>query len=233
MEKDVYNLKVTRSNKLVRSSYSLSLNERRLIELSIATLGKDEAIPDELIITAKQFSDTYNISPKLVYRELKSATNNLYEQSVIVDNPMVKGHRRKFRWVDGVEYQDAEGYVKLSFTKWVKPYLQQLSREFTSYRLLEIGKLNSSHAIRLYELIQQYSSTGWREETLEELRKLFGVQDNYSEWFEFNRRVLKPAIDSINKNTQWNVKAEKKTKGRRITAIKFHFWVKDQQELDL
>lgn len=229
-------LTITKSNTLVKSSYSLTLNERRLIECAISKLNKDKPVPDEITITAKEFASAFNINDKNAYRDLEEATDNLYERSIDLINPSIEA-RARFRWVDSVTYYDGDGEVDICFTKHIKPYLQQLTTEFTTYRLLDIQRLDSAHSMRLYELLMQFSGTPypkkWRIDNTAELKKLFGVEDKYKRWVDFDRWVLRPSVKNINKSSNWHVKHTPIKKGRKIHQVRFDFHLKGQQLLDL
>lgn len=226
-------LTINRSNTLVYSSFQLTLRARQLIEVAIAKVSSKDGIPETLEITAEEFGSAFpDIKSNEVYKELNKAADDLYEQSIDLINPE-KNARARFRWVDGVKYFDGEGRVEFDFTKWVKPYLTELQGSYTSYRLLDIGRLRSAHAIRLYELLMRYQDTGFRTDKLDRLKELFGVQEKYSKWYEFERRVLKPSVKNINESSNWKVTYSTKKKGRKIDRVEFKFHLKDQPLLDL
>lgn len=227
-------LTVNRSNTLVLASYSLTLNEKRLIEIAIAKISTEKDIPNIINITADEYQSSFpDIKPNESYKELRKATDNLYEQSITLLAPEQKA-RAQFRWVDAVKYFDGEAKVELSFTQWVKPYLSQLKEGYTTYRLLDIGRLKSAHAIRLYELLMRYQDTGFRVDKLETLKELFGVADKYPRFADFNRWVIKPSVENINESSNWHIKPITiKKKGRKIDRIEFRFHLKDQPLLDL
>lgn len=226
-------LTINRSNTLVYSSFQLTLRARQLIEVAIAKVSSKKGIPETLEITAEEFSSAFpDIKSNEVYKELNKAADDLYEQSIDLINPE-KNARARFRWVDGVKYFDGEGRVEFDFTKWVKPYLTELQGSYTSYRLLDIGRLRSAHAIRLYELLMRYQDTGFRTDKLDRLKELFGVQEKYNRWVDFDKRVLAPSVKNINESSNWKVTYSTKKKGRRIDRVEFKFHLKDQPLLDL
>ncbi len=229
-------LTVIRSNDLVESSYKITLDERRLIECGIAKIKAGELIPDVVEVSAEEFADAWGISPKNAYAQLKAAALTLYDRDIVIfkENGL-RGAPSKahFRWVDSCEYSEKKGVVALSFTKWVKPYLQELQGAYTSYRLLEIKHLKSSHAMRLYELIMQFKSTGFKVDSLDNLKRYFGVEDKYKRWVDFDKRVLKKATKEINDCTAYAVKYQPQKKGRKVVGVKFIFNRKDQHMLEL
>ncbi|MQT78271.1 RepB family plasmid replication initiator protein, partial [Pseudomonas helleri] len=82
------------------------------------------------------------------------------------------------------------------------PYLTELTKQFTKYALVDVAKMDSTHAIRMYELIMQWESVGRREISIDELREWFQLQDKYPSIKDFKLRVLHPAIAEINEHSQ-------------------------------
>jgi plasmid replication initiation protein len=205
------------------------LNERRLIEIAIAQIKKGEEVPKLLTITVDHFATVFPQQVGSAYKNLQRATENLQRQQITILNPE-ENKRGVFAWVDGCIYHDRTGTVELSFTCWVKPYLQDLRKNFTTYRLLDLQRLRSANAIRLYELLMQYKSTGVRYDTLNELKCLLGIEGKYKEWRDFKRRVLEPSVKNINESSNWQVRYKIKKKGRAIGGIVFSF-VQEGSEL--
>ena len=226
-------LTVTRANDLVQSSYFLTLNERRLIECATAKIQNGEVIPAEIKITAAEFAGAWDLPASQSFRELDMAAKNLYERSIKI-NRLDNGEKWDVRWLDAkANYKHGEGYVILSFSNRIKPYLQQLNKNFTRYKLLEIRHLRSAYSIRLYELIMQYRATGFRTNTLEELKDYFGVSEKYEKWADFNRYVLSKSIKELNKATAYEVTMEIERRGRNVHRVKLFFSLKNQLNLDL
>lgn len=224
-------LTVIRANKLVESSYRLSLDERRLVECAIAKIKSGESVPESIEIHAREYADAWGLDDKNAYKQIKDASLNLYDRDIVIFKNEGK-RKAHFRWVDSCEYSETQGVVALSFTKYVKPYLQELSSAYTSYKLLDIKYLKSSHSIRLYELIMQYKSTGFKVDSLDNLKHYFGVEDNYSRWTDFNKYVLLSSCKEINECTPYNIKYEAIKKGRKVTGVKFMFNLNGQHKLE-
>ena len=224
-------LTVTKHNHLNEASYRLTLDEKRLILTSIANIHQGDKIPNEIEIKASDFAEMWGINPDSSYKQLKEARNNLYERSVRLKR-LDNGEVWDIRWVDAVAYQDGEGYIKISFSEKIKPYLSELKSHFTTYRLAEIKNFKSGHAIRLYELLMQFKKTGWREVELEWFKNYFDMGDKYPRWADFRRWVIDPAMSEINKRSPYDVSYETIKKGRSIAKIKFFFGEKNQPSFD-
>lgn len=57
--------------------------------------------------------------------------------------------------------------------------------------------------------------------SIEELKYYLGLDDSYPEFKDFNKWVLKPSIDQINKHTDINVEMDLVRQNRKIVSLKF------------
>jgi plasmid replication initiation protein len=229
-------LTVVKSNKVVEASYMLSLAEQRVLLACIAQIDSTAALTEEyrFEVTASGVADLAgleNISN--TYRDLKKASEKLYERSVIIDDPdpdNPKITQRKTRWISSIDYVPGEGKVVLRFAFDIIPYLSQLSREFTKYKLKHVTKFESVYSIRLYELLVQWISSGEREIEVEWLKNQFQVGEKYSRLVNLKKRVIDPAVEEINKHSNLWVKYGQRKSGRTITHFQFQFGLKDKPQ---
>jgi plasmid replication initiation protein len=226
---------VVKSNALVQASYKLTLNEQRLVLLGVSML--DSRRPgirpgfnqvEGIKITAEAFAEAFHIDMRYAYDELKEATNNLFERSVI----QVNGKRTiKDRWVSRVEYHDGEGWAELSFSHHLMPHLTSLGRDFTKYRLGQVANLRSTYSVRIFEWCIQFIDNGWMVVTLDELRQRLGVQ--HSKYADLRRKVIEPAVKELNMKSNLSISMEPIKEGKAVKAVKFVFKEQEQGRLDL
>jgi len=230
--KELY--KVTKSNALIEASYSLSLEEQRILLAAISCVDSRSKFPDKITIAVQDFAELFNLNKKSAYRHLREAADKLFEREIVIkDNNTGKPSGRQ-RWVGKVYYHENEGKVDLHFWEAVKPYLSQLQGEFTSYHLKYITELNSSYAIRIYELLIQYKRLNMqRVIPVKDLREKLNLGTKYPKFSDFRKRVLLPAIKSINANTDIEVAWEPIKNGRTIESISFVYKTKKQMKLPL
>ena len=129
-----------------------------------------------------------------------------------------------------IAYIEDAACVELIFAPAIIPLITRLEEHFTSYELEQISKLNSGYAIRLYELIIAWRSTGKTPViSYEDLRKKLGVLDHeYKVKADFKKRVLDSSLKQINEHTDITVKHEQHKTGREITGFSFRFKQKPQ-----
>jgi plasmid replication initiation protein len=120
----------------------------------------------------------------------------------------------------------------MRFTSDVVPLITRLENNFTSYEIEQVANLDSSYAIRLYELLIQWRVAGKTPEfELQDFRRKLGVKDNqYKTMSNLKSRVLEPAVKQINEYTDITAKYEQNKRGRTITGFVFTFKPKKTKE---
>lgn len=227
-------LTVVKSNKVVEASYSLSLGEQRVLLACIAQIDSKRGIDENLAfeITAAGVADLVGLEDlSSAYRDLKKASEKLYERSVVIDdpdpeNPLIT--QRKTRWISSIDYVPGAGKLVLTFSVGIIPYLSHLSREFTQYKLKHVARFESVYSIRLYELLVQWSSAGEREIEVEWLKKQFHLGVKYERMTDLKKRVIDPAVAEINEHSNLWVEYGQRKTGKQVTHFQFRFGLKDK-----
>lgn len=222
------NLVVVKDNKLIQASYKLTLIEQRIILSCIAKIDSSKELSEGqgFTITVSEIQDlmTDNRNIKSMYADVKDAVERLWNREIKLDD---KGSA--IRWlVEKDMYHSNEGRVTLHFSSKIIPYLSQLKDNFTKYRLEWVSKFKSTHSIRIYELLVQWTSKGEREVELDWLKNVLQVNEKYQRTNNFIQRVIKPSIDEINEYSNLSVSYGVRKSGRTITHIQFKFDVKEQ-----
>lgn len=222
------NLIVYKSNKVIEAGYKLNLNEQRLILACISKVNSSKPLlaTERFEVTAKEFSELFGISEDKTYQTLKEVAEQLFERYVIIDNPDPDTPTLKYtktRWISSIDYLPELGKISLYFAQRMLPYLSELKGQFTFYRLENISAMNSIYAIRLYELLMQWKSTGKREVEIDWLKEQFELDENYERMFDLKKYVIDPAVKDINTHSNYNVAWTQRKTGRRVTHLTFEF----------
>jgi plasmid replication initiation protein len=221
---------VTKANALIEASYSLTLNEQRIILACAAQLDGRKPLPKDnmFMLSVDEFSDLFNTDLKSAYREMEDAVNKLYERDIRKIEGEVK---KRMRWVYSAEYRKGEGRVKLGFSPEIAPYITMLHKRFTSYRLAEVAELSSTYSIRLYEMLAQFSETGLFIITEQDLRNRLQLQGKYDRFTNLKARVIQPAVNELNQKTSLHIEWRPIKKGRAVERLEFKFEEKAQMAL--
>ena len=87
--------------------------------------------------------------------------------------------------------------------------------------------MSSSYAVRLFELLIQYSNVGTRDIELTQLRQWFMLENKYPSIKDFKVRVLDPAVRQINEHSTLKVTWSQRKTGRKVTHLQFQFCQKE------
>lgn len=216
-----------KSNALIEASYKLTLQEQRFLLVCISRLksGEDAPSSDEqktMTITAAEFHEAFpDMGRQHAEAKLREAIDRLWDRSVIIRD---ENKREEFRWVQyRGQYLKGEARVEITFSDAIMPYLTQLKGQFTRVVVKNVSSLSSTYSIRIYELLQQFRSTGDRTIALDDFRSMLDLDDKYADFKILNRDLIKPAIAELNEKSDLTVAVETLKKGRKVTALRFRF----------
>jgi plasmid replication initiation protein len=234
--------KVYKHNKLNRANFSdFNLNDYRVYLNTIALLGgvdekgkylQPENLPREYTLSAKEFSQQFNIELKHAYTILKSSIDKLRKTDIKIE------HQDMFTTTyinvcEKVEYKHKEGTITVLFTGSIMDYLRQKTKNFTLYNLKEIAELTSLYAVRIYELIQQHSTSGYIIFNVESdtanpykacWRDILGiVPGQYKKYSHLKEKVFAQAIKEINTKTTYNLTMTEEKEGKKVIRVRLDF----------
>ena len=229
---------VVKDNALINASYNLDLVEQRLILLAIVEAresGKGINANDPLTVHAESYINHFSVHRNTAYQALKDACKDLFARQFSYQEQRPKGVVNiTSRWVSQIAYVDNSATVELIFAPAIIPLVTRLEEQFTSYELKQVSGLSSAYAIRLYELLIAWRSTGKTPVIeLSDFRQKLGVlETEYNRMHDFKKRVLDPAIKQINEHTDITVKVEQHKKGRSVSGFSFKFKQKQQPKIE-
>ena len=231
---------VVKDNALINASYNLDLVEQRLILLAIVEAresGKGINANDPLTVHAESYINQFGVHRNTAYQALKDACNDLFARQFSYQKINERGNIENYRsrWVSEIGYVDNEAVVKLIFAPAIVPLITRLEEHFTKYELQQVSNLSSAYAVRLYELLIAWRSTGSTPIIeLSDFRQRIGVLDTeYKRMERFKTSVLELAIKQINEHTDITVKYEQHKRGRSISGFSFNFKQKKKDSLSI
>ncbi len=220
---DINSLTVVKHNRVIDASYSMSIYEQRILLTCIAKIDSTKELPLNHIFTVSvdDVIDLVDVGRDSAYSNLKRACETLFTNIISIqtpDDPEIKILRT--RWVYGVGYIEDKGKVQLRFTPEIMPFLTQISRNFTQYKLVNVLKFKSAYSYRLYEWLCCWSGTEYVV-SIEWLRERFQLLDKYERMVDFKNNVIDVAVREISATSDIKVTYEQIKKGRNIIALRF------------
>ena len=227
---------IVKDNALMNASYNLDLVEQRLILLAILEAresGKGINANDPLTVHAESYINQFGVARQTAYQALKDACKDLFARQFSYQEKRERGRANiTSRWVSQIAYIDETATVEVIFAPAVVPLITRLEEQFTQYDIEQISGLSSAYAVRLYELLICWRSTGKTPVIeLAEFRKRLGVlNDEYTRSDNFKKWIIENPIKQINEHTDITASYEQHKKGRTITGFSFKFKQKKKIE---
>ena len=217
--------RVTKANELIQKSrFSLSTQQQKIVLFLISQINPWDEDFKVYRFSITEFSRVCGINHPggRGYSEMKAAIKEIADKSLWIrlDN----GKDTLIRWIEKPYIDEGKGTVEIRLDKDMKPYLLQLKENFTDYELVYTLRFKSRYSIRLYELIRSVQYHDMEELRcqfpLSRLRTMLGAED-YSQYRDFKRRVLNPAVNEINMYSDRDMEYTELKQGRKVVGLEF------------
>lgn len=214
---------ISQSNELTEAAYSLSLQAKRVLWLCLLQSYKNKDalyVEPAFEIDVQEYQKLFRVSQATASNDVKNGVNNLLSTFVTFFPRDSEFDEIKLPWLSEAGAKVSRGRWRIELNAKILPYMNGLTERFTKYSLTEIGKLSNIRAIRLYECICQYSSTGIWITSPEWLAERFGLPDSQRNNFaEMKRTFLTPALEKINETMPLLAEMTRNDKGQLIFTI--------------
>ena len=173
---------------------------------------------------------------------LTNVTNSLL--SKVVNIPNERGGYEGFQLFKECRVdtdENAEWYVEIDAHDKALPLMFEFKNKYFTYQLWNALRLKSSNQLRMYEILKQYQSVGYRILKVEDLKSLLGIaKDEYPRFGNFKTRVLDACQQALAEHTDIKFTYEphgKRGPGGKVLSLKFNIEknenYKDQLTLDM
>ena len=235
-------LKITKHNDLITSKVNFTLNEYRIFLYGIGLMNPlDKEFPLSYEINISKFAKIFNCDLDGLYTELKTEIiKRLHKRSMTIDKG--DGWKRHFGLVHYVDYCDKQGIIKIIFDEELKPFVNQLKDNFTSYFIEKIAQFKSTYSIRFYEWCVMRLKQNEGKPTqffllIKEIRECLEIEKKYPLYANLKQRVIQKAFNEINAFSDLSVRYEEIKKGRSVhqlkLVVKYKKWEKKEEQFTL
>jgi plasmid replication initiation protein len=213
---------VSQSNDFILTRQKMTLGEKRLLLYAISKISPNDKNLEErkFNINVKEYSTTFGLDPNYQYTAIRESATKLFENFYYPDP---KNKKKKTRYLTTYDESEFEGlgYIKITFTPEFLPHLVKLHEYFTSFKLYNVIFLKSFKHVRMYEIFKSYEYRKRFEISVDELKQILEIQNQYPLFSTFKKWVIVPALKEINKSTDISVKFNPIRQTRRIVALEF------------
>ena len=217
------NLIVVKHNDLINAGYRLNIYESRILLTCVSKLDSMGSISASDVFTVS-CEDMHGISKGgSAYDSLKRGTKGLYKRSITIK--ISDDDELETRWVSSARYRRGLGVVELKFAHDVIPYISELKRDFTKYKLNNVLMFKSNYSIRIYEMLMKWTGNN---QTIEVswIKEKFELQDKYKNIGDLKKWVIDIAIREINDFSDITASYTQIKRGRTVTGFKFEWYPK-------
>ena len=204
---------------LIKNAYLITLEENnkelRDFEVPLNTILNDMGINHDNIFEDKS-STTVSLE-----KSLDELTEKKFEWRYKDDKGKII-RSGKAVMISDFDIDKTKRTVKFTLSKFVHDRLICYGNAYISEMPI-IASFRSGYSVALHEQLEQRKSfQKWKVET-EEFKTLMGIADDeYKQIIDLKKRVINPAIDEIEKNTEYfNLKYKSIKNGRSISHFEF------------
>ena len=219
-------LKVKKSEDLVKARYKLSPLAIKFLSTIIANLKRSDDLDEEYIMQVKDFQELTGQKTKRIYELIEEALEDLLKNPLKI--PLNK-EQTKFlmcNWVSSAVY-DA-GQVSFLIDKRLRPFLIEVKEKYLKYNLENILSLKSGYVIRFYEILKDWfekynrynNNKAEKIITLKEFREMLEIPKSYM-FGDIKRQILEKTKTELEKHTDIIFEYEEIKTGRKVTNLYF------------
>lgn len=228
---------VVMANDMVRGTSNLSLNELKLLRTIIMQIKPGDTKLYPYRISVKDFQKMTGLKGDKIYGEADKMTDHIMREIIKIGDGNPKHKWEKFQWVSMCKYSD--GVFTIQLNQALEPYLINLRRFYTKFKLEEIVKLKTTYSIRLLELLYEGMRNApiYGEKSTEVylpmdvIRKATNTVDKYTSVYLFKERVVTSAVNEINQKSGYYITVDDVKKSRKVDGYKFTIETKVWHEL--
>ena len=211
------------ANEVLKSKMEMTLIEAKLLRLLVTQVAKEDKDLKTYTVNITQLARFLQIPKNNLYRDIKTLIRRLMKRDICIHN---KDGWTVFLWLQQASYNDKTHMITLMLSEQIKPFVLDLNKWFTQYKLSEILYLDSFYAIRLYELLQCFLGESYfKKEVFEisilKLREYFACESKYKTTRDFLIKTVSIAIREINAKTELSVESEYIKQKNKIVSVKF------------
>ncbi|MCB0661384.1 MAG: replication initiation protein, partial [Saprospiraceae bacterium] len=177
--RDPDNPLTVQSNELIHAKYEMTSLQKKILLMLISKIQPDDIDFKPYRIRARDFLEAADLKSTQIYGKLKSATEGLLSKVFHIKKST---GMLQITILSSAEYFEGRGVMELCFDPKLKPYLLQLKEQFTIVPLKQVLGLRSVYAIRIYEMLQQFKSTGFFISRVDDLKYKLNLEGKYKSY---------------------------------------------------
>ena len=228
-------LEIRQHNAITTARYEMSACEMDIVFYLLSILKKDDKpgsfyqvkVKELVQVTGRQWN----------YQQFFEATSALRSREYVIED---NKRRLQVGLLASAEYLKGEGVIELEVSEKMRPYLIDLKRNFTSFRLQAAFNLSSKYAKRIYQMASQWKDKPSVTYTLHDFKVMLHLKDptgvepeQYTKVSMLQKFVLDVAVNQINQHTDLKLRYELIKKGRAFESVRIFIQAQLPEQLPL
>lgn len=223
------------ANALTEARYNFDEVQKNIVYLVLDQLGAQDEPGKIYRVFVKELEQLTGSEQHSV--QLRQSTLDILSRplEIILEN----GSILQAPIFSSIEHPAGQSYFTIMIDPRIRPLLFDLKNRFTTYGLKQALSLSGKYSKRLYEMLSQYKDLGSMKIDIRELKRrlyLFdprSKKEEYPNFSDFDRRVIKPALEQINRLTDLKVDYATMKTGRKVTDLRFTIDVVQRLRIDI
>ncbi|MFJ1431419.1 replication initiation protein [Capnocytophaga canimorsus] len=163
------------------------------------------------------------------YNEVKKALKSLRNKDFEYEDATEWG---VYGIIEKPKIKKYESVVKLIITPLLMEAFMNFAKGYRKYELKTAMEFDSVYTMRFYELLSGQERP--LSYTIEDLKKMFKIEDKYKQINDFIKRVVEPAKNELFEKAPYSFEYKMHKIGRKFHSITFHpFKIPANRDLDL
>ena len=228
--REIQNYYVVKSNELIQKArYSMTVQQQKLILFAISKIKKNDLPDQEYELSIDEICSVCGLELDAGGTYYKRIKDDLLKLTTRIWVKFPDRSEGTVSWLSDAYIMPLSGTVTVKFHERMTPFLFELQNRYTQYQLSEVLVFKGKYSIRLYELLRSFLTQdelrdGREKEvsfTVSELKELLSAE-NYELWNDFNRFVLKKAVDEINQCSDLiRISYDTYKRGKQVSKVNF------------
>lgn len=223
--------KIVQANYLIDKKGPLTINEKRIFYSMLRLIKKEDKDFKRMVIPISDMCEEWGIDEKGYYTRFMDATESLARR--VIRDKYIDENGKEIEFIMPIisyaEYAKGSGQIVLEIHESMKPYLLELSKDFTQMEFDDLKNLDSK-AMQFLEILSKFRWIKIWTTTPAQFKRAMQIDpDNYTEVADLERKIIIPCVSQLNENTHINVEYKKHGRGQKATFA-FMIEVEDEAE---
>jgi len=205
---------------------SLTVTEEKILAYIISQIKPDATALEPLTFDIKTFCEVCGLgkgSNDNCYPQVKAAIEKLAGRVMWLSD-RENGMETTVRYIDRATMYRGSGKVQIRLDEMLSPYLLNLAGNYFQFSYHNILAMKSKYGIQLYKLLKSYYFSFKKIKfSLEDLKQTLDAA-SYTNFANFRKKVMAPALRDINTYSDLAVKVEYEKTGKAYTHVIFEMW---------